>query len=255
MDKDSSIDTSVLLEEEIVEYYKNQNEKSENTQNTEKKFSFDINMNDSLIEEIYEFPPPRQSKLLFCSACLLVGTVAVCTMFCLGMNKSADRESAEFALGNMRYADVDYLMAEEENEQLKDEVKKLSEQALDLNEKYGDISNYDNAKDLVLDKLNQAKEKFQTKNDNLYNINQEIKGIKEADGNSNSIVLTPGVYSVGKNIPEGKYNVTSEGTIATSLSGESKDNLPLAPQTAVSVELKNGYTLKINATTTFELAQ
>lgn len=249
---------SEIIEDDIVEYYIHDSEEDAEKQedSVRGEFKFDFDIDDHLTEEIYEFPIQRQSNLLFCSALMLVGAVALCTAFYVGTNISANRERIEYALENIRKVDSEYLAADAENRQLIEDIRQLTDESLKLKERQGTIQDYTNTKQSLEKKLSELKSTFQQKNDDLYNKRQALNALKESQKENFSVKLTPGVYVVGKNIPAGKYDVTGEGSIIASTSvRESVINLKLDPNTKTSVELKVEHTIKLNRTTNFVLTE
>ena len=69
---------------------------------------------------------------------------------------------------------------------------------------------------------------------------------------SQAVTYANGVLTV--NIPAGSYDVSGEGSLigATSV-GETKINIQLSRDTKTQLELKDGYTVKLNHTTEFIL--
>lgn len=255
--------------EEAAEYYKELEEKQKEELKEELKeesgsgqkkepeqrpglLKFDFDIDDGLIEEIYEFPAQHKNNLLFYSACIFVAAAFLCTAFYVGANSSASDEEIADALDRMRASDSGYADAVAENEQLTEEIKELTRQSLEAQELTGALGDYEDMKQTLETRLEEAKADFQSKNDELYNLNQELSTLR---AQSYSVTLTPGVYSVGKNIPAGTYEVSGSGSIiAATAAGETRINMQLSPDTPSSAELRDGYTVKINRTTDFVLS-
>ena len=261
--EDSEIE-KVAMEEEIAEYYHEEQKKSKEKADEKpavqpKKKSkpksgllkFDFDIDDGLTEEIYEFPIQQHSNLLFCSACILVAAIFLCTAYSVGTNRSASQSRIQAVLEQLRTNDSNYLDATEKNQQLDRELADLMQQQLEIQELTNTLGDYDGTKQSLEKKLQDAKDNFQQKNDTLYSLNQEIQTLKQQ---TLSMTLTPGVYYVGKNIPAGSYDVSGEGSLigATSV-GETKINIQLSRDTKTQLELKEGYTVKLNHTTEFIL--
>lgn len=253
--------------EEAAEYYreleKNRDEdlikEQTETKNNEPEpkrrlLRFDFDIDDSLIEEIYEFPSQKKNDLLFYSACIFVAAAFLCTVFYVGVSSSSSDDEIADALDRMRASDSSYAEAIAENEQLTEEIKELTRQSLEAQELTGALGNYEDMKQSLETKLEEAKANFQSKNDELYNLNQELSALK-AQQNSYSVTLTPGVYIVGQNIPAGTYDITGAGSIiAATAAGETRINMQLSEDAPSRAELKNGYTVKINRMTGFALS-
>ena len=80
------------------------------------------------------------------------------------------------------------------------------------------------------------------------------KKLTELKAKANRLPLTPGVYTVGKNLPPGTYNVTGAGSmIASTAAGEMKINMQLSAEPN-RAELRDGYTVKLNKSTTFAVS-
>ncbi len=252
--------------EEAAEYYDNINKeldeelsesasKGEEPERTEERFSFGFDINDELTEELYEFPKERGGSLIFYAACTFVAAAFLCTSFYLGAGKTADSEETQRVLELMSASDAEYAAALEENEALSAELSELSSRRLELRELASSVGDYEETKKSLEERLAAAKADFQSKNDELYSLNQEIAALKSQDGKY-TVTLTPGVYAVGENLPAGTYNITGEGSIiGATAAGETKINMQLSPDEANSAELRSGYTVKINRTTTFTLSQ
>ncbi len=231
-----------LTPEEVTEYFKPDEEK------TEEKFRFGFNIDDSLTEEIHEFPTPQQSRLLFVSACVFASALFLCTAFIAGTNLSAGSEQTAAALEQLRAVSSEYHDVTEKKNELTEEVRKLSDEELDSQSTANSLNNFDSAKKALEEKLNTAKADFQKKNDELYEINAALNGIDES---AYTIKLEPGEYSVGADIPEGTFSVTGNGSIIASTSAnEAVINMQLSDSPNIVV-LKTGYTVKINCTAEF----
>lgn len=246
--KKKKISDNEVISEEIAQYY-SQAEKA-TSEEIKKPFKFSFDIDDTLTEEIYDFHNEEpHEKLLFCSACVLAASVFLCTAFILGINTSSDRDQIDIFIEKLKTVDADYVNAKAENAVLTDEVNNLAHEALEAQERLATLDDYETTKQSLSKKLADKKTEFQTKNDELYNLNQELKNINEA---TLDISLTPGVYSIGTNLLEGTYDVTGDGSIiaATSMR-ETVINSALDKSTPVRLELKSGYTIKINCTAKF----
>lgn len=260
IDEAAAIEEAAEYYKELEEKHKEEPEKQSDDNRKEEPeqerglLKFDFNIDDSLIEEIYEFPAQHKNDLLFYSACVFVAAAFLCTAFYVGTNGSASDEEVAIALDSMRTSDSGYAAAIAENEQLTEEIKVLTRQSLEAQELTGALGDYEDMKQTLETRLEEAKADFQSKNDELYNLNQELSALR-AQRDTYSVTLTPGVYSVGKNIPAGTYEVSGVGSIiAATAAGETRINMQLSPDSPSSVELRDGYTVKINRTTDFVLS-
>ncbi len=252
-----------VTEDEVLEiagYYSNQTADTTDTitpeqhQAPKKPFKFSFDINDTLKEEIYEFKDNTrlQGRFLFASACVFGAAIFICAVFLLGINLSSDRADIELALEKLRTVSSEYTGIDAENKQLLAEVEELSYESLQLADRTAMLEDYETTKQTFEKKLDEMNAEVKAKNDELYNINEELKGLRSHTG---TIMLTPGTYVVGKNIPEGGYNITGNGSIiGATPEKETVINAPLYPTSPSRIELKNGYTIKINCTTTFSAA-
>lgn len=215
------------------------------------RFGFDID--DELGEELYEFPARRGNTFVFCAACTFVAAAFLCTAFYVGANRSSGSGDAQKTLDMMRAADSRYAEAVFENERLTEEIKDLTRQSLEAQELTGALGDYEDMKQALETRLEESQAEYQAKNDELYSLNSEIAALKSRQGEY-SVTLTPGVYTVGKNLPPGTYNVTGAGSmIASTAAGEMKINMQLSAEPN-RAELRDGYTVKLNKSTTFAVS-
>lgn len=229
-----------LTPEEVTEYYKS-DEKI-----TNEKFKFDFNIDDSLAEEIHEFEQPGQSRLLFASACIFAASLFLCTAFVAGTNLSSGSTQTSIFLEQLRTVSTEYHDALEKKKELTEEVSKLSDKELETQSTASSIDNFETAKKALDEKLELIKDDVQKKSDELNEINNDLNG-----ASSQSITLTPGVYVVGVNMPEGAFSVTGNGSmLAATIAKETAINMQLSDSPNV-VTLKSGYTVKINCTAVF----
>ncbi|MDY3030137.1 MAG: hypothetical protein SOS24_00050 [Clostridia bacterium] len=269
--------SSAAEEEAIAEYYGNaENEKNRteakkggntdrlksdlNIDTTDAAFTmtgsasrlrFHFNIDDALIEEIYEFPERGISRLLFCSCCIFAASLILCGSFYAASFGADNDDTTDILLSRLRSSDSEYMSADAENRMLNDEMQTLAQQALDSQEKNSSINDFDDAKRSKEAILQAAKETFQAKNDELYSLNQELEALKQAQSGGLALELTPGTYSVGKNIPEGSYDIIGTGSlIASTAEHEVRVNTALSTDTPTRVTLKSGYTVKINCKAT-----
>lgn len=244
--KNSQTLETELTPEEVTEYFKPDKEK------TEEKFKFGFNIDDSLTEEIHEFPVPQQSRLLFASSCVFALSLFLCTAFIAGTNLSSGSEQTAAALEQLRAVSSEYHDVTERKNELTEEVRRLSDEELNSQSTANLLTNFDSAKKALEEKLNTAKADFQKKNDELYEINSVLDN---ADPSAYTIKLEPGVYSVGSDIPDGTFSVTGDGSILAATSAkETAINMQLSESPNI-VELKAGYTLKINCTAEFAVTE
>lgn len=226
---------------------------AENTSSQLLKFDFDIN--DTLNEVIYDFPIGKQNNLLFCSTCILIASLFLCTVYTIATSGSTDTEQVQLMLNHLRTTDSDYLSADSENRFLTEEIKELSGDALYFQEISGTVGNYGNTVQSLENKLEALKSEFIAKNDELYTLNQEVIALRDRTFEAATIDLFPGVYTVGKNIPVGTYNITGAGSLIVSTSAkEVRENVQLNESEATVIELKSGYVVKINRSTRFVLS-
>ena len=217
------------------------------------KFDFDIN--DTLNEVIYDFPISKQNNLLFCSTCILIASLFLCTVYTVATNSETDTEQVQLMLNHLRTTDNDYLSADSENRFLTEEIKELSGDALNFQEINGTVGDYGNTVQSLEKKLETLKSEFIAKNDELYTLNQEVIALRDQTFEVSTIDLFPGVYTVGKNIPVGTYNITGAGSLIVSTSAkEVRENVQLNESEATVIELKSGYVVKINRSTRFVLS-
>ena len=101
---------------------------AENTSPELLKFDFDIN--DTLNEVIYDFPMSKQNNLLFCSTCILIASLFLCTVYTVATSGSTDTEQVQLMQNHLRTTDSDYLSADSENRFLTEEIKELAGDAL-----------------------------------------------------------------------------------------------------------------------------
>lgn len=256
-DKQIPVTEDEVLSEDIAGYYSNKSypdTSDKKIQTPKQPFKFSFNINDTLKEEIYEFKNTArlQGRFLFCSLCVLGAAVLICSAFLLGINLSTTRTDIELALKTLRTVSSEYTGIDAENKQLLAEVEELSREALPLSEKTQMLEDYETTKQSFEQQLDTTNAEVKIKNDELYNITEELKALRSHTG---TIMLTPGTYVVGKNIPEGAYNITGNGSIlGATPEKETVINAPLYPTSSSRIELKNGYTIKINCTATFSAA-
>lgn len=264
MSKDDRVQRETVSEEELFEevakYYENVELDTDNVtvvQKTDEKFSFGFDIDDCLSEEILESNNDGPlNNVIFYLALILFMLCTVATAYRLGININISEEKVTYFVDEIRQNDERYNTAVKEQEKLNKEIARLTGEALEAKERKGTIETFEQTKKKLEEKLNSLQTQEKALNDSLYTKRQEIK---EAQGEGNgeyTIKLNPGLYTVGKNIPKGMYDVTGLGSIIASTDvKEMKVNEQLNETKATSVKLENGYTVKINKYTTFKLSR
>lgn len=257
--KQSEIIHDEILLNEVADYYKNAEIESEDIsvkQKDSEKFSFGFDINDRLSEEILEVNNEGPlNNVIFYLAVMLLAVFSLSTAYRIGINMNSSKEKTDYFVDEIKSSDVNYNNALEKQEELNNEIAKLTGETLDAKERKGSIEEFADTQKKLEEKLSELENQQKTLNDQLYAKRQELKEAKNNGGGEYSVTLTPGVYTVGKNLPQGTYNVTGAGSlIASTAARETKINEQLNSEKPVSVKLESGYMIKINKYTTFKLS-
>ncbi|MDD6485000.1 MAG: hypothetical protein PUF72_10615 [Clostridiales bacterium] len=243
--------------EEVLSYYKDKKLSEEEIppeRHTSDSFSFGFSADDVLSEEIIELNKNSfLNEAVFYLAAVLLAVGAMASAFTMGTSLGAGDDKVSFLTEELRISDEKYNAATAEQKSLNEKLASLTAEHLDTRERAGTIEEYADTKESLEKKLSELSAKAKELNDTLYNKRQTLNAAKES-GEKYTITLTPGVYTVGKNLPKGTYSVTGEGSIIASTSAkETKINEQLSADTPASLTLEAGYTIKINKSTTFKL--
>ena len=241
------------VNEEIAEYYKN-NKSTDKEQKTpqKQKYKFDFNIEDVLNEEIYEFDVKKEQDIfLFCSMCIFIATLILYGSFAFGTSRTIDNAKLEETKEKFRRIDEDYINAVKENKELIAEIDELNILSAQSKEKSLGLEDYESTKTTLKKRLSDAENRYKKANDELYELNQRLLQMSQTTG---SLTLTPGVYTVGTNIPEGTYDVLGNGSLlASTTAHESVINERLNGNNPIKVTFENGYTVKINCNVAFNI--
>lgn len=151
-----------------------------------------------------------------------------------------------------------------------DEYNQIFEKHSELSEEKDRTDNEKEKKEASLKEMNdyiedgtQLENRISELNDNLYELNSDIEKLESEKKRVNDVLqeyksavhtLSPGIYTVGKNILEGEYNITGDDILTVSSSwGKSKINVHLTEEKQKFI-LENGDTVKIESNTVFDKA-
>ena len=182
---------------------------------------------------------------LICAA-IIAGSYALAIV--LPSNKTATEEFAATLRDDEAYASV-----KDEFSRLTAEVKALSETVSEKEDQVNALSDPENTKAELRSKISKKTEELKKLNDAISSKSEKIAqinaGITAASGVTLS--LSPGRYTVGRDIAPGLYHITGYGSFAAaSSSGQSKYNLTLG-STPYEIELSSGDKLKLDCTVKF----
>lgn len=217
------------------------------------QFSFDVDSTNELTEEIFMFSEGnyKNNVTLF-----FVGLIAVCTTilfisYQFGARLNIDRENLPQIFENLKQSDADYIEESATKDALMSETEALTQELLTKQSEAGQLKSYSINKDTLNSKRNELKTELDKLTNELESKKNEVNSSKT---NIYTLVLNPGVYNVGKNIPSATYSVTGNGSIiASSAEKETKINEKLSPDIALEVQLFDNYIVKINTVTKFIL--
>ena len=240
--------------EEIIDYYKDKQ-----SPDIEAQLSHDIKTEEPK-QENSESKTDKNAvflnELTFYLAAVLIAVCAIASAFHIGTKSNSDDEAIAGITKNLRAGDIEYNDSVLKNKELNDKLTALSAESLAIKEREGTVKDFETTKESLDKKLNSLKQEAKKLNDELYEKRQRLKASKENNSDEYSVTLTPGVYTVGKNLPYGTYNVSSEGSIiASTPARETKINEQLSSDKPISLRLETDYTIKINKKTVFKLIE
>ena len=178
--------------------------------------------------------------------------VVIASSYIIAIVLPSDKDATEEYANELRGAEV-YTSAKDEFSRLTAEVKELSATVSEKEEKVKDLSDPENTKAELRDEINKKSEYLKKLNDSINTKTNKLSeinaGIMAASGVTLS--LSPGRYTVGRDIAPGIYHITGYGSFAAaSSSGQSKYNLTLG-STPYEIELSSGDKLKLECTVKF----
>lgn len=194
----------------------------------------------------------RRYNIIVYSVTAILCIILIGGAFLLAINMPGDDKIISAHADSLRN-DESYITLETEFESLSYTVNKLRIDAETKKEKVENIKDYDNTKAELRTKIEAKKNELIKLSDEVNKQTSELNNLNsEIDKNSGSILsLPPGTYTVGKNLPVGKYSVTGSGKfMAASKDGESKENSVLGTD-AIEITLEKDDIVKIESTCKF----
>lgn len=178
---------------------------------------------------------------------LIIGASYILAVFMPG-----DEEIISKAADELR-TEEEYKETENEHNSLSYEINKLKTAVEAKESNINSVSDFDNAKAAIRSEIEKKKAELASLNEQL-SLKQERLNVLNwqiSQKAGSAVSLSPGKYTVGKNIVPGKYLVTGSGKLMTaSSSGESKVNITLGAD-ACEVTLEKDDIIKLETTAKF----
>lgn len=186
-----------------------------------------------------------------------VGTALICAAIIAGsytlaiVLPSNTRATEEFA-ATLRDSEA-YTSAKDEFSRLTAEVKVLSDTVSNKEKQVKDLSDPENTKAELRDEIDKKTEELKKLNDSISEKTEKLAQINAGIAAASGVILSlsPGRYTVGRDIAPGLYHITGYGSFAAAnSSGQSKYNLTLG-SAPYEIELSAGDKLKLDCTVKF----
>lgn len=162
-------------------------------------------------------------------------------------------EVAEKRLSEVRDASKEYNLAKSDNatltagidslEESNENIEKVFDSVIEYQKEYDNLQEEKGKKQAELDALNSDYEQLKSGYDKLQSKMSELKG--------QTVTLTPGMYTVGENIPEGNYSATGNGSLLIADSGNTLKINTILDDVEFLCSLNNGDIIKLETQAEF----
>lgn len=243
---------------EIYEYYKDRPAPSEEAvpERDEKKnvFSSASELFSDITDKLAANPQDKNGMYitLAAAAAAVIIMIGAITGFLLPKNEEKVTQKAQ----TLMESDKKYLDAQKENKRLTKRLDTLydtrTEVASELEKINGFETERDSSKkdmDDVSSQLNDLKSQIDKKQAQINELDSKIRSI------GSKLTLTPGMYTVGKQISAGEYQVKGDGSLLVSDSqNKLKINTKLTETAAYKCRLSEGDIIKLETEAEFDAA-
>jgi ABC-type Na+ efflux pump permease subunit len=246
-------DENEILAQEIYEYYQNKSNSNDTADSDKKDIADTADAEKSQKDNVKNLLPEAlknifwdRKKLLVLSV-VLAALLAVLCGYVIGLAIPKSSERISEIVEQMKNDDDDYQKALSSNDKLTRDVDNLYDEKAQRKAELENITDYEETRDMAKDELDEltaqledVQKEVALKSDELEQLDNKIK----ASGGS-EITLSPGMYTVGKQIPAGEYSVIGNGSLLVS---DSQSNLKINTKltsSAYTCQLSNGDTIKL----------
>lgn len=186
------------------------------------------------------------------AAAAVVIMIGAITGFLIPVNENVLSEKTEL----LKSENQQYISAVNENEKLSKRVEELYEEMLEVNSELERINDYEiernsSKKDIddVSAQIEELKKQIDAKQLEIDKLDSKIRDM------GGKITLSPGMYTVGKHISAGEYNVTGDGSLLVSDSqSKLKINTRLTESESHTCSLSEGDIIKLETEAIFNAA-
>lgn len=188
--------------------------------------------------------------ILFSAAAVLVIIIGFAAGFFVF---SINSDKVEAKLSALMKTDAEYLEANSENSTLNASIKALENDGENIEKTFDTMVEYQKQYDSLLESYNAYKSEYDGLNAEYNQLKSGYDKIlsKLSDMEKETVALTPGIHTVGRQIPEGSYSVTGNGSmLAADSNGSLKINTILDDK-AYGCELKEGDIIKLETKAEF----
>ncbi len=203
----------------------------------------------------YGISPTARAVITYAATALTCAAI-IGGAFALSALLPTDEAATEEYAARLREED-DYVDLKADYDRMVSDTDELKKSVGDKKTQAGDVTDYDNAKADLRAQIDEKSAELQTINGEIADKTARLADIdaKIAEKTASNISLSPGRYTVGKDIPAGRYNVVGTGAFAAASSdGSNKYNTTLG-STPYEVSLNAGDRLKLGSTVLFTPVQ
>ncbi len=183
------------------------------------------------------------------------GLISVCIIaaaFICTLNMPKDEDMLNSAVDELR-AEAGYAELKARNESLNEELTALRSQLEEKKALTDSIADFDNSRASLRAQIEEKKNELDRLNNENSELQQQIGALNtQIEGQSGAILtLSAGQYTVGEDIPVGKFSITGTGTfVSASSDGRSKYNSRLGSSPLEAI-LESSDRVKLDSTTKF----
>ena len=188
-------------------------------------------------------------------ACCISGVVSVCIIaaaFICSLNMTKDENMLNSAVEALR-SEESYTALKEQLDSLNEEVNTLRSDSEEKKELSESIADFDNSRASLRSQIEEKKNELDSLNRENAELQQQINDLNaQIESQSGAIItLSAGQYTVGEDIPPGKFSITGTGTfVSASSEGRSKYNSRLG-STPLEAILESGDKIRLDSATKF----
>ena len=225
-----------LSGDDIVEYYKNlEKETTDHTPQEDiisEEFSSkntsepqilssepesEDNIYESNAEEFADFDE-RKKNILFFVITSGLAALTLLVFFLIGTASEKAEEDINFELAHIETTSKNYLDAQKSISDAEEKLDVLQSEIDEVQEELNILTEYESNTGEVKSKLNVLNDEMDNLKDEIASREKTVTNLDSsiASKSLTSFTLTPGIYTAGKNIKSGKYNVTGDGIMTIS---------------------------------------